>query len=186
MKLLFLHGPAASGKLTIAKAVCAMTEMRLFHNHLVVDTLLAVFRFGSPEFVELREKTWLGVFEAAAKTNISLAFTFAPEATVRPEFIANTVNAVEKYGGEVCFVALQCPIDEIERRLDAPSRHEWLKLKSIAVFRQLRAQGADRFPGIPAGLVLDTSAITPQEAARHICRHYGIPLVRTGPRNPYS
>ena len=185
MKLLFLHGPAASGKLTVAKAVCALTGMRLFHNHLVVDTLLAVFQFGSPEFVELREKTWLGVFEAAAKAGISLVFTFAPEATVRREFIARAVAAVEGNGGEVCFVALECPVDEIERRLDAPSRHEWMKLKSVTTFRELRARGADSFPALPQGLMIDTSTVSPEEAARRICEHWSIPIVLAVARDPY-
>jgi hypothetical protein len=186
MRLLFIHGPAASGKLTVAKAVCAMTGMRLFHNHLVVDALLAVFQFGSPEFVTLRESMWLGVFEAAAGQDISLAFTFAPESTVRPEFIAEAVHAVEKHGGEVCFVELQCPIEEIERRLDAPSRREWMKLKSVATFRELRSRNADSFPTLPAGLTLDTSAMTPEEAARRICERYGIPVQVAVPRNPYA
>ena len=160
--------------------------MRLFHNHLVVDTLLAVFQFGSPEFVELRERTWLGVFEAAAEAEISLVFTFAPEATVRPEFIANAVDAVEKHGGEVCFVELQCPVEEIESRLNTPSRHAWMKLKSVEMFRELRAKGAESFPALPAGLVIDTSEMAPEEAARRVCEHYGIPVVEAKPRDPYA
>jgi hypothetical protein len=184
MKLLFLHGPAASGKLTVAREVCELAGFRLFHNHLVVDTLLAVFQFGSPAFVELRERTWLGVFEAAAKDGISLVFTFAPESTVRPEFIANAVAAVEGAGGEVCFVELKCPIAELERRMDAPSRHEWQKLKSVELFRELREKGANEFPPLPHGLVIDTSKVQPVEAARRICEHFGIDV--DGMREPYA
>lgn len=186
MKLLFVHGPAASGKLTVAKAVCELTGMRLFHNHLVVDTLLAVFPFGSREFVELRERTWLGVFEAAAKAGISLVFTFAPEATVRPRFIAEAIAAVEGAGGEVCFVELQCPIAELERRMDAPSRHPWMKLKSVAVFRELRAKGADNFPVLPPGLVIDTASTQPEDAARTICDHFGIAIAAGRSPDPYA
>lgn len=186
MQLLFLHGPAASGKLTVAKAVCELTGMRLFHNHLVVDTLLSVFQFGSPEFVELREKTWLGVFSSAARAGISLAFTFAPEATVRPGFIANAIAAVENAGGEVCFVELQCTIAELERRMDAPSRHQWMKLKSVESFRELRANGADRFPALPPGLTIDTGSTPPESAARQICEHFGIAIVEGSTRDPYA
>lgn len=48
MRLVFIHGPAASGKLTVAKELAALTGYPLFHNHLIVDALLAVFPFGSP------------------------------------------------------------------------------------------------------------------------------------------
>jgi len=83
VRLVFLHGPAASGKLTVAKELAALTGLSLFHNHLVVDALLAVFPFGSPGFVELRERMWLDVFAAAAAENRSLIFTFHPEAPAR-------------------------------------------------------------------------------------------------------
>ena len=86
MRLVFIHGPAASGKLTVARELAARTGLSLFHNHLVVDALLAVFPFGSPAFVDLRERIWLDVFAAAAAEDRSMIFTFHPEASVAPDF----------------------------------------------------------------------------------------------------
>ena len=73
MRLVFIHGPAASGKLTVARELAARTGLSLFHNHLVVDALLAVFPFGSPGFVLLRETMWMDVFRAAAAEGRSLS-----------------------------------------------------------------------------------------------------------------
>ena len=53
------YGPAVSGKLTIAKELATLTGFSLFHNHLVVDAVAAVFPFGSERFVKLREQFWL-------------------------------------------------------------------------------------------------------------------------------
>ncbi len=50
MKLIFVHGPAACGKLTIAKEVAPSTGLRLFHNHLTVDLVGSFFEFGSESF----------------------------------------------------------------------------------------------------------------------------------------
>jgi hypothetical protein len=50
---------AASGELTVARELGRLTGLPVFHNHLVVDALLEVFEFGSPEFVALREQFWL-------------------------------------------------------------------------------------------------------------------------------
>ncbi len=155
MKLIFLHGPAASGKLTVGKALHELTGFRLFHNHLVVDTLLSVFPFGTPSFVRLREQIWLSVFEAAAKDDISTIFTFAPESTVNPGFIEAAVAAVQRAGGEICFVELTCPIDVLEQRMENPSRAQFLKLRSVEVFRELRQKGADRFPELPSSGLID-------------------------------
>jgi chloramphenicol 3-O-phosphotransferase len=182
MKLFFLHGPAAAGKLTIGRALQELTGFRLFHNHLVVDTLLSVFQFGTPSFVRLREQMWLSVFEAAAQDGVSLVFTFAPESTVNPEFIGAAVRVVEEAGGEVCFVELTCPVEELERRMEEPSRAQFLKLRSVVTFRELRQKGADRFPALPSsGLSIDTSAVEPIQAARKICGHFQVPTLVTPP-----
>ena len=114
MKLIFIYGLPASGKLTIAHELASITGYKLFHNHLVVDLLLSVFEFGNPEFVALREELWLSVFEQAALSKLpGLIFTFAPEATVRPSFMEELVRRVAAVGGEVDFVELTCPLDEL-------------------------------------------------------------------------
>jgi hypothetical protein len=89
----FLYGPAGVGKLTVGKCLQAETGFRLFHNHVVVDALLAVFPFGSDPFNRLREQL-LSVFEEAAAADISIIFTFAPERTVRRTFVAAAAEAI--------------------------------------------------------------------------------------------
>jgi hypothetical protein len=167
--LLFLHGPPGSGKLTVARELEALTGFRLFHNHLAVDLLESVFEFGSPPFVELREQLWLSVFRQAARTDVSLIFTFAPERTVRPEFPEAAESAVRSEGGQVLFVALRCAESELERRLSEPSRSAFGKLRSITKYRELRDSGAFEFPPLRADLELDTGALSPMEAAQLVC-----------------
>ncbi|MBL9192297.1 MAG: shikimate kinase [Opitutaceae bacterium] len=176
MNLLFIHGPAASGKLTTARAVQARTGYRLFHNHLVVDTLLAVFPFGSEPFVRLREAMWLSVFDAAAREGTDLIFTFAPEATVTPGFIDATLTTVGAAGGKVLFVELVCPVPELERRMENPSRAEFKKLRSVALFREIRQGTAFHYPTLPPGLQIDTQHSSAEDSARRIIAHYGLPV----------
>lgn len=181
MKLIFLYGPAAAGKLTIGRALQQKTGLCLFHNHLVVDTLLSVFPFGSSSFVKLREQIWLSVFEAAARDGISLIFTFAPESTVNAGFIGSAISTVQKAGGEICFVQLICPIDVLEQRMENPSRAQFLKLRSVEVFRELRRQGANRFSELPADLTIDTSTVEPADAARIICEYFQLDILMVAP-----
>src|SRR4051812_23397821 len=128
MHLVFLHGPAASGKLTVARELSGLTGLVVFHNHLVVDVLLEVFEFGSPEFVRLREGFSLSTFEEAAGAGRSLVFTFTPEATVDPAFPDRAVSTVEAHAGLVHFVALQVSASEQERRIDNEDRRRFNKL----------------------------------------------------------
>jgi hypothetical protein len=170
MKLIFIYGMPATGKLTVAQELAALTGYKLFHNHLVVDCLLSVFDFGSAPFITLREDIWLSVFDHACRSQLpGLIFTFAPERTVRPEFISETLKVVEHGGGKVEFVELVCPLAELKARMDSPSRLRYQKLASLSLFEQLHAGGYFDASYMPEPrMTVDTSLCTPVEAALQI------------------
>ena len=170
MKLVFLHGMPGVGKLTIAKELAALTGFKLFHNHLTVDLVTSLFEFGSRPFVELRERIWLDTFAQACDAQLDgMIFTFAFEKTVRGEFIPNVVQLIESRGGEVVFVRLRCDSNEIEQRLTSPGRAKFGKLTSLDLFRQLDNDGTFDTPdNVPDRLTLDTTQITPSDAAQRI------------------
>jgi len=176
VKLIFLHGLPGVGKLTVARELAKLTGFRIFHNHLTVDLVGAVFEFGSRPFVELREKIWLEVFSQAASSNLSgLIFTFAFDRSVRGDFIENTLEVIGSADGEVLFVELRCSAEELERRIEDPSRGRFGKLNSVAWFRELEEKGAFADPGIPAGrLVLDTTKLSASDAAGRIVNELGL------------
>ena len=45
MKLLFLFGNAAVGKMTVGQELAQRTGLRLFHNHIMIEPVLEVFGF---------------------------------------------------------------------------------------------------------------------------------------------
>jgi chloramphenicol 3-O-phosphotransferase len=165
MKLVFIHGAPAVGKLSVARELATLTGFRLFHNHLTVDLVSSVFPFGSEPFVLLREQVWLSVFSEAAKNDVSVIFTFNPESTVRARFIEDAVSVVESAGGQIYFVELSCSQGELERRIEDPSRKEFGKLCSIEQYRALAASGAFSFRELPSGLTLDTTNNSPSNTA---------------------
>ena len=171
MKLVFLHGAPAVGKLTVARELASLTDFRLFHNHLTVDLVSSLFPFGSEPFVLLRETIWLAAFREAAQRNVSLIFTFNPERTVRERFIQDTIDAVAAAGGRVLFVELTCAEDELERRLEDASRLEFGKLASVEQYRSLKDAGAFRFPKPPNEISVDTTNQAPAVSARAISEY---------------
>jgi hypothetical protein len=176
VKLIFLHGMPGVGKLTVARELAKLTGFRIFHNHLTVDLVESVFEFGSPPFVELREKVWLEVFSRAAAANLNgLIFTFAFDRTVRDSFVDNTRGVVESAGGEVHFVELRCSPEELEKRIQHPARRRFGKLSSVGRFRELREAGAFVDPGVPAKrLVVDTTELSASDAASLIVSKLGL------------
>jgi chloramphenicol 3-O-phosphotransferase len=172
MRLVFIYGMPATGKLTVAQELKRITGFPVFHNHLAVDLLLSTFEFGSEPFITLREQIWLSVFEQAARAgHAGMIFTFAPETSVRDSFIPEAIKVVEAGGGTVEFVQLTCPVDEVRRRLAHPSRHHFGKLTSAELFDQLMARNTFDRPAMPeAKIVVDTNQNNPARVALEVAR----------------
>ena len=174
MKLVFLYGPPAAGKLTVAKEVAAATGYALFHNHLVVDAVHAVFPFGSPSFVSLRERFWLDVISAAALERRSLIFTFQPEASVSPDFPQRVIDLVKAAGGEVLLVYLKLSANGQIARIANTDRAAFGKLRDVELLKSLQAQFAACEAAMPApDLVIDTEETPARNAAALIVEQLG-------------
>lgn len=176
MILLFLHGPPATGKYTIGREVAALTGFELYHNHLVVDAVLARHAFGTPGFVAERDRFWREHFSAAAcEPGRRLIFTFNPENTVPQAFIDWLFAELPRGGATLHSVGLALAETVIERRLATAQRQQFRKLADLALYRQLRDAGTFATPVIPrTDLVLDTEHTIPTESAARIVRHFGL------------
>lgn len=171
MQCVFIYGPAASGKLTIATALQSRTGLRLFHNHLAVDAALSLFEFGTPGFVRLRDAIWLAAFAEAASTDQSFIFTFHPEASVPATFIDAATNIITRSGGRTLFVELTCSNAVVESRIVNADRAKYRKLTSLNQYRDLLGAGAFEFPGLlRPDLTIATDALGPDDAVSEICR----------------
>ena len=169
MYVVFIHGPAAAGKYTIASALCEKTGLKLFHNHLAVDTAKSLFEFGTPPFNSMRATIWLAAFHEAAAAGTSFIFTFNPEATVDPALIEQMCEAVYSQNGRVHFVELLCSESEVLKRLGNDSRRQFGKLVDADLYVEISRQGGFSFPPLPAPLLgIDTERCSADEAADQI------------------
>ena len=171
MYVIFIHGPAASGKYTIGSHLSQMTGLPLFHNHLAVDAAKSLFAFGTPSFNKLRATVWRTAFEEAAKANQSFIFTFHPEASVDPVLIEDLGQSVYSRGGRVHFIELVCSRDTILQRLSEGNRSSFGKLTDANLYRTIESEGGFDFPALPKSLlVINTDEIGPVDAAEKIAR----------------
>ena len=173
--LVYLYGPPASGKLTIAERLVPLTGYRLFHNHLTVNAIRSVFEFGSPMFTEVLHRVRLDVFTAAMQTGISVIFTNnsawgGPDPRARFDaFAARCEAVVNAAGGRTVFVQLTAPAAVLEDRLGNDSRRGHEKLVDVTRLRELLAV-FDATPLHETDLTIDTSTVPADEAAQLIAR----------------
>ena len=175
MKLLFLHGAPAAGKLTVAKALLGMVPGRLSDNHAAIDLARTVFEFGAPGFWELVHSVRCSTFDAAAEHGVSLLVTTFCDAEPddRPQF-EDFEAIMRRHGGELLPVFLHCSREEAVRRIGNPDRVERRKMTSAQVLiKDLDRYNLSPVPR-PDCLKLDTEARTAEATARAIVSHFGL------------
>ena len=175
MKLVVLHGLPGVGKFTIGKELAEQTGYKLFHNHLTIDLLCAIFEFGSPPFIELREKTWSDVIRRAAKSDIpGLIFTYGWDRTVSSDFFVKLSNEVESNSGSVHYIELTCEPSELEKRIVEAERSKFHKVNDLDFFKSLVSKGFLVPLDTPRkGIAIDVTSVQPKEAAASICKQIG-------------
>lgn len=174
MKLIFIYGPPATGKLTVAKELAKLTNYKLFHNHLTIDLLKTVLSFGTDTFFELSSKIRGEIFEAAAKEDVNgVIFTVCYSHPEDDKFVKNVKKRVEKYGGSVYFVHLYCEKSELKKRVKGASRENFDKIKTIKSLNH-SLEKWNLFTPIPfvKSLQIDNTNISAKQVAKKIKMYY--------------
>ncbi|MGM9973887.1 MAG: shikimate kinase, partial [Clostridiaceae bacterium] len=74
MKLIFLIGDTAVGKMTVGQELMKITDLRLFHNHMTIEPVIEIFGYYHWEAISKMREI---VFEEfAASDNYGLIFTY--------------------------------------------------------------------------------------------------------------
>jgi len=176
MKLIFIHGAPASGKLTVARALLRAVPGRLFDNHAPIDLARTVFEFAAPGFWQLVDVVWTSALDLGAQHGVPLiATTYCYAEPEDRERFEHVEAILQRHGGEVLPVFLYCSEEEAARRVANADRTERRKIDSVASLNSFRA----RWNIVPVPrrncLSLDTGAMPPDAAAQKIIRHFALP-----------
>jgi chloramphenicol 3-O-phosphotransferase len=176
VKLVFIYGAPAVGKLTTAIALAEQTGFKNFHNHLSFDLVKAVFDFPTPPFQRLSETIRLATFEAAARENLpGLLFTFVYAAPVDDEFLGKVMRLVETSGGEVLFARLYCDRAIHERRALSEERKGRGKIADVESLRgAMKRWNLEAKVPFGKSLEIDNSNLDAGETARRIAEHFAL------------
>lgn len=106
MKLVFLIGNGAVGKMTVGQELMKITDLRLFHNHMTIEPVIEVFGyFHGKSISKMREI----IFEEfAASSNYGLIFTYmwAFDQKSDWDFVEHVTNIFRKNGADIYYVEL--------------------------------------------------------------------------------
>lgn len=109
MKLLFMIGNAAVGKMTVGQELAKITGLKLFHNHMTIEPVLEIFgEYNSEAIMRLRQV----IFEEFAKTdNYGMIFTYmwAFDQQADWDYVEYVKDIFKPYGTEFYYVELVAP-----------------------------------------------------------------------------
>jgi chloramphenicol 3-O-phosphotransferase len=175
MRLVFIYGPPASGKLTVARELARLTGFKLFHNHVSIQFVTSLFDFGTKTFNRLTDKYRREMLEEASREGVDTIFTFVYGKPVDNEFVKDIVRRVKRHEGRVFFVRLFCTRRELARRIAKPGRRALGKLTEKKILDDLyRVHDLDSEVPLQSSLSIDTGKNSPRTAARMIIQHYKI------------
>lgn len=177
MKLLFLIGDAAVGKMTVGQALMKITDLRLFHNHMTIEPVLAIFgSFDGKTIQELRDVIFRNF---AASDQYGMIFTMMMDFDMESDwaYLEHVKQIFEPYGTEFYYVELIAP-QEIrlqrnasENRLKNKASKRDIEISNQRLIRDDQNHRCVSYEGeIPFDnyLRIDNSNLEPDEAARLI------------------
>ena len=182
MKLVFLIGDAAVGKMTVGQELMKITDLRLFHNHMMIEPVIEIFgAYNAPVTLQLREV----IFREFAKSdNCGMIFTYlwAFDMPSDWEYVAHVADIFKQQGAEIYYVELIAPQEirlqrnETENRLLHKASKRDLESSRARVLRDDSNYRCVSLPGeIPFEnyLRIDNTNISAEEAATMIKERFG-------------
>ena len=175
MKLIFIYGAPAAGKLTVANEIARQTDFKVFHNHLSIDAIEPIFAFCTKSFWNLLDLIRLETVAEAARIGKNLIYTFCYAKGSDDAHVAKITETVEESGGEICFVLLVCQRNELEKRVLEESRLKYGKANNLEILNEI-LEKYDLFSPVPEreSLRIDNTNLSAEATARKIIEHFGL------------
>ena len=109
MKLIFIIGDGAVGKMTVGQQLSKITDLRLFHNHMAIELVLDVFGgYNGKAIIAMRDV----IFSEFAKSNkYGFIFTYmwAFDQQEDWDYVEHVCDIFREYNAEIYFVELVAP-----------------------------------------------------------------------------
>ena len=183
MKLIFLIGSGAVGKMTVGQELMKLTGLRLFHNHMTIEPVIEVFgNYNHTVVGQMREI----IFREFAKSdNYGMIFTYmwAFDHQSDWDYVEHVREIFAPYGTEFYYVeliadqAVRLERNKTENRLlNKPSKRD-LKVSDQRVLNEDTKYRLVSLPGeIPFEnyLRIDNTHLSAEDAAKQIQQHFGL------------
>lgn len=122
MKLVFIIGNGAVGKMTVGQELMKITDLRLFHNHMAIEPVIEIFGYYDSRIVRKFRELIFEEFSQSDNEGLIFTFVWAFDMPSDREFLLHVAELFEKRGGEVYCVELVASREVREYRNETENR----------------------------------------------------------------
>ena len=183
MKLVFLIGNGAVGKMTVGQELMKLTKLRLFHNHMTIEPVIEVFGCYDGHTISRLREVYFEEFARSDHYGMIFTYMWAFDQQSDWDYIEHVKSIFAPYGTEFYYVELVAPQKiRLERNRSENRLMHKASKRDLAASDQ-RITDADEkyrcesYEGeIPFDnyLRIDNSALTAEEAAKIIKNHFSL------------
>lgn len=106
MKLVFLIGDSAVGKMTVGQELMKITDLRLFHNHMTIEPVIDIFGYYDSQTVSQIREVIFRNFAASDKYGMIFTYMMAFDQQSDWDYLEHVREIFEPYGTEFYYVEL--------------------------------------------------------------------------------
>ena len=184
MKLLFLIGNTAVGKMTVGQELTKITPFRLFHNHMTIEPVIQVFGDYERKIVARLRDVFFEEFAASDHYGLIFTYLWAFDCQEDWDYIEHVKSVFGLAEEDIYYVELVAPQDVRLARNASENR-----LKNKVSKRDIGSSNrrllnddiryrCESLPGeipFPNYLRLENADLSPHEAAARIKAHFSFP-----------
>ena len=106
MKLVFLIGDAAVGKMTVGQELMKNTDLQLFHNHMTIEPVIEIFGYYHGKAIDRMREIIFEEFVASENYGLIFTYMWAFDQKSDWDYVEHVTNIFRKNGADVYYIEL--------------------------------------------------------------------------------
>ncbi len=183
MKLVFIVGDSAVGKMTVEQELTKITDLRLFHNHMIIEPVLDIFGYFNGKAISKIREVIFEEFASSQQYGMIFTYMWAFDQQADWDYVEGVCNIFKKYNADIYFVEL---VTSQEIRLQRNATENRLKNKAskrdIEASNQRLINDSIKYRCVSSEgeipydnyIKIDNSNLSPEMLAKMVKDHFGL------------
>ena len=106
LKLVFIIGNAAVGKMTVGQELTKITDLRLFHNHMTIEPILDIFGYFNGKAITRMRDIIFEEFATSEHYGLIFTYMWAFDQQADWDYVEHVCDIFRKHNADIYYVEL--------------------------------------------------------------------------------